>query len=261
MALLTNAIASSSARGLDLTVSNGIPGDSAKPEALDLADGRLRPFRDKMEPPRIFVGGELRLAVQDKLTLHPGQVGAFLFQHDPRFGLDQPVCIGPPHHRGLKHFGVLAKPRLDLDWRAPDAADLEHVIVAPAVNVITVVVPQEGIAGAKPAVDHGTAGALRIVSVVFRRGVTADDELPAFALPHRLAVFANDPGLIAGNDASAGAGPQVIGAVGDEVVERLGLANTVEDHGTGERLPLSQDVGGQRLATRNAQTKRGEIGF
>ena len=137
----------------------------AQLEALDFAGGGLRQLRHELDPARIFVRRELVFHV---LLQRRGEIGVCATvgsQHDISLGLDQPVLVGLPDHRGFEHRRVGSKRRLDFERRDPDAADLEHVVAAAAVGEIAVVALDVLVAAARPGPEKGVAAFFAVVPV------------------------------------------------------------------------------------------------
>ncbi len=69
---------------------------------------------------------------------------------------------------------------LDLDRRAPDAADLQHVVAAALVDEIAVGILAIGVAGVQPAVHHRLGGLLGLVPVILGGRLGLDPQTAAF---------------------------------------------------------------------------------
>src|SRR6266446_7998344 len=137
----------------------------AQLEALDLASRGLGELRAKFDPARIFVRRQRRL---DVLLQRPRQLLAGLvgrLEHDKGLGLDQLVLVRPGDDRRLQHVWMGAERAFDLERRDIDAADLEHVVAPPAIDVVTALILYVFVAGAGPFAQESLARALAVVPI------------------------------------------------------------------------------------------------
>src|SRR6185312_10486899 len=93
--------------------------------------------------------------------------------------LGQPVAVLVADDGGFEHRWVGDQRLLDLERRDPDAADLEHVVAAPAIAVIALGVADIGVAGMGPLAAEGAARFLALVPVAVAGARAADDQLAA----------------------------------------------------------------------------------
>ncbi len=150
---------------------------------------------------------------------------------------------------------------LDLDRRAPDAADLQHIVAAAVVDEEAVGILAIGVTGVEPALDHCLGGLLGLVPVVLGRRFRADPQPPAGAPRHRLAVLVDDLDLIARHRLAAGAWLVVVEPVADEDVQALGRADAVQDHRARLLLPAAKDVRGQGFGRRDTGADAGKVAW
>ena len=127
-----------------------------------------------------------------------------LGEHDPGLGLDQPVIVGAAYDGGLQHRLMGDQAGLDLDRGNPDAADLEHVVGAPAAHVTAGLVDGVGVAGAQPFTVEGCGGALGLVPVFGDEGLPADQQVAGLAGRHVASVVAHEAHLVTGYGRAAG---------------------------------------------------------
>src|SRR5437879_8404150 len=98
-------------------------------------------------------------------------------EHDKSLRLDQVLVVFPRDDRSLEHRGMSNDRGLDLRRRNPDAADLEHVVVAPAVYVVARFIAPVLVAAARPFAHEGGARLRPVVPVRHRRRRAFDEEL------------------------------------------------------------------------------------
>src|SRR5450756_2002464 len=79
--------------------------------------------------------------------------------------LDQTFLIEATNDGRLDDVGMFDKFRFNLEWRALDAANLQHVIAAVAVVEIALRVTTTGVSGIEPAIDHRRRAAFGIVPI------------------------------------------------------------------------------------------------
>ena len=70
---------------------------------------------------------------------------------------DQPVGVFLADDGGFQHRLVRDQRRLDVEWRHPHAAYLEHVVGAPAVAVVALGIAAILVAGVRPLAGEGAA--------------------------------------------------------------------------------------------------------
>ena len=146
---------------------------------------------------------------------------------------------------------MLKQDALDLGRRDPLARDLEHIIRPTAVGKIAGFVLGIGIAGVHPVAQHGLGRLLGIVPVRGGPGLAPNQQATHLADSHRLPAFIYNFGLIAGNRASAGAGPVIVQTVGNKNMQHFGRANSVQNRQAGVLLPAPEHFGRQGLAGRD----------
>src|ERR1700722_2869096 len=118
-------------------------------EPLNLPRRRLRQFVAELDPARIFPEPDARLYVLLQFRDEPFGRRAGL-KNDIGLGLLQSVSVALRRDGRLQHFGVCNQRLLDFEGRYPDAADLEHVVGAPAVAVTSACKLLVLVAGARP---------------------------------------------------------------------------------------------------------------
>src|SRR5580704_9057511 len=175
-------------------------------EALNFAGRGFRQLGAEFEPARIFVGGELLLAV----ILQGAREGVARlvrrFEHHERLGLDQPVVVGPADHGGFEHVGVALQHALDLERRHIHAGDLEHVVAPAAVDEVAVVVLDIFVARARPFAEKGAARLLAIVPIHHRAGRSTHLQLTHLAgFGNDITVVIDQTEVVAGERLAAGA--------------------------------------------------------
>jgi hypothetical protein len=181
-----------------------------------------------------------------------------LLQHDEGLGLQQAVLVLSGHHRRLQHSGMGGERRLHFERRNPDAADLEHVVRAPAIGVAGVSIASIFVAGARPlALECRTALDPLVPIAVARRG-TAHIEFADLAVRNRLHPVVEQPQFIAGHRLARRAIDDVAGRIGEEDMQHFGRADAIENIDAETRAPRLADMFRQRLASRcaDAQARR-----
>src|SRR5215210_4890667 len=150
---------------------------------------------------------------------------------------------------------------LDLDRGDPEAADFDHVVRAALVPVEAVLVHPVPITGEEPLALHGLLGLLVVAPVVRRGGITLDREISRLAWLHGISSLVQYLGLITRHGLAAGAGFDLFGRVGDEDVQHLRRADTVENDRAEHLFPAPPYACWQRLRRRDAQANGGEVVF
>src|SRR5262245_6044409 len=144
-----------------------------QPETLNLAGCRLRQVAAKLDPARVLVGRELGLAMllQRQHQLITSAVRRL--EHDESLRLDQRLLVRPRHHGCFEHIRVALQRAFDLERRDVDAADFQHVVTPPAVDIVAVLVLQVLVTGACPFAQEGRARLVTVVPVHDRAGRAA----------------------------------------------------------------------------------------
>src|ERR671933_1169882 len=154
-------------------------------DAPDLAGERLRQVVDELDPARV---GVRRQPVADEVLDVLGHVVAGLValgEHDERLDHVAALLVGRGHGGGLAHRRVLQAGRLDLEGTDAIAGGDDHVVGAPGVPDVAVLVLHRGVLGVEPLAAEVRLGVLRAVPVaerVVRVGARAQADLPALAL-------------------------------------------------------------------------------
>src|SRR5687767_12377564 len=139
--------------------------------------------------------------------------------------------------------------RLHLGRRHIDAAHLEHVVGAAAVDVIAVLVDAVLVAAARPRTLEGVLRFLALVPVHDRGGRAADLQLAQLArLGDDAALIVDKAKPVAGYRLPRAARTYVAGTVGKEDVQHLGGADAIQQLGTGALGPALEDFWGKRFA-------------
>src|SRR5947207_981464 len=102
----------------------------AQLETLNLAGGGLGQLGKKLDPARKFVVREMPLDVLLDCGAQRGIGNLPGPQDDESLRLDQLLVILLSDDGRLEHRGMRDDGGLDLGWRNPDTADLEHIVVA-----------------------------------------------------------------------------------------------------------------------------------
>src|SRR6266581_419854 len=128
--------------------------------ALDLAGDGLRQLGHELDVVRVLEALKAGLAVLLQLGRERVTAGRCIGPGDDE-GLDLGEAVDlDADHRAFRHRPVLEERRLDLDWRDPQAADLDHVVRAAFVPVVTAVVDTVAVAGEEPVADEAPLGLL-----------------------------------------------------------------------------------------------------
>ena len=118
--------------------------------------------------------------------------GLSVFEDDEGLWLDQTFLIKATNDGRLDDVGMFDKFGFNLEWRAPDAANLQHVIAAAAVVEIAPRVTTTGVSGIEPAIDHRRRGAFGIVPITARRSISRNEQLTALVVADLDPVLVND---------------------------------------------------------------------
>ena len=145
---------------------------------------------------------------------------------------------------------------LDLERADVHAADLQHVVAAPAVGVAAVGVAHVLVAALGPAALEGLARLGAVAPVHHGCAGTLDVQVARLAVGHRLAVVAAQLHRVARHRPAGAAIAHLLGPVGQEDVQHLGGADAVDDVDAEVRLEALAQLGRQRLAGRGHQPKR-----
>src|SRR5204863_9005492 len=119
----------------------------------------------ELDPARVLVRSKLLLHVL--LDLAHERIVSLVrrTQDDERLRLDEPLVILPADDGRFQHRRMADDGRLDLRGRDPEAADVDHVVVAPAVDVVAGLVASVLFVATRPLAPEGGALLLPIVPV------------------------------------------------------------------------------------------------
>src|SRR5260221_368196 len=109
-------------------------------EPLDLSRRGLRQLGEELDPARILVGSELVLDVLPERRLQRVGPRVALLENDVGLGLDELVLVFGADYRRFQHRFVRDESGFDFSGRDVDTRDLQHVVRAPAVYVVAVLV-------------------------------------------------------------------------------------------------------------------------
>src|SRR5206468_3042407 len=201
----------------------------AKLEALDLPGRRLGQLAHELDPARVLVRREPALDV----LLHGGFEGfarrLALLEDDEGLRLDQAVVVLVADHRRFEHCLVADEGGLDLRGRDIEAGDSQHVVGAPGVYKVTVLVLPEFVAAPEPGADEGRAAFLAIVPVIRRTCRSVHLELADLALPYRSSLLVHQAQLVSGYGLPGRAVAHISWPGADEHVQHLGRADALQD--------------------------------
>ena len=140
--------------------------------------------------------------------------------HDERQAHLAEARVGHPHHRHPADRGVGEEQVLDLGRVRVEAADDEHVFLAPDDAEAAALVERAEVAGVQPTIGVDRACRLRrVVEVAPHHAVAPDQHLARLSQRLRLAVVVGDA------DLEAGTGPTDGGGDGLEVVVGAGAGD------------------------------------
>src|SRR5579859_370151 len=100
------------------------------------------------------------------------------------------------HNCRFQHLLVRNQRRLHLYRRNPLPADFEHVVRAPAVPEIAVLVLVIFVAGLNPGAENRILRALVLIPVLRAGAIAGDEEVTNLALRHLLALLVHNARLI-----------------------------------------------------------------
>src|SRR5262245_12471462 len=218
----------------------------AEPLAVDLPAIVPREGIRELDLARVLVGREAPL---DELLqvagegLARGLAGA---QDDERLRLHEPRLVAPADDGALEDGGVAEEAVLDLDGGHEGASHLEEVVAAPAVVVEALGVAAEEVPAHGPVAPEGRARLVAVVPVAERRRAPAHPEGAELPGGDVVSVGADEPRLVARDDAAEGSRSDLAEAVRDVDVEHLGRADPVEDLDAEGLLPAAVELGGER---------------
>src|SRR5262245_56814002 len=175
-----------------------------------------------MEPAWILVGRQLRLAVLHKLTFDPIGIRTVLVDDDPGFRPDEPISVGSTDDCSLNHARMLGKQGLDLEWRAPSAADLEHVVATPAIYVVAAGILGEDVSRFDPTTARRSSLVPRMLRPAVGDRCAANVELAGLTGSRRPPRMVQNSRLVPRNHSTTGARRRVLAAIRYENVKRLG---------------------------------------
>src|SRR6267378_2117200 len=144
----------------------------------------------------------------------------------------------------------------DLRGRDVEARDSQHVVGAPGVYKVTLLVLPELVAAPEPGADKGRAAFLAVVPVVRRTCRSAHLELADLALPYRSSLLVDQAQLVSGYGLPGRAVAHISRPGADEHVQHLGRTDALQDVDAGSLFPAPAHVGRQRLAGRDAKAQR-----
>src|ERR1700730_3475538 len=134
-------------------------------QSSQLARRGARQLVAKLDPAWILVRRHSRLDEFLQLICQGRTRNARILQHDERLRLHQRLRVRRTDHCGLTHLRMFQQPRLDLEGRYPDTADLEHVVRAARKVTVALGVAHILVAGLQPPTDKRAAGRFAIVPV------------------------------------------------------------------------------------------------
>src|SRR5579859_7882429 len=111
---------------------------------------------------------------------------------------------------------------LDLHWRDPLAAHLEHIIRTASIPVETVFILIILIASVNPVAINRVFGLFVLVPILRSDAVATNQQVADIALWHGLPCLVGNHCLIAGYQLARTAGANLTGAIADKDVEYLG---------------------------------------
>src|SRR5207302_623895 len=108
--------------------------------ALDLPGHRLRKLRDELDPARVLIRSDAPL--HERLEFLGELVRRLLavLQQNESLGFDELVLVLRADDSALEHRGMLHERGLDLGRRDPLPRYLEHVVAAPLIGEVTVLI-------------------------------------------------------------------------------------------------------------------------
>src|SRR5260370_36203717 len=197
-------------------------------EALDLAGRGLGQLAQEVDPARRLVAAEALAPPVSKLGRESVRPRRPVAEHAVGVRLGEAVGVAPADPRDLQDGRMIAERRLHLRRRHPHAADLQHVVGAPAEEEVAVGVLVEHVAGAEPVALHGGLRPLVAIPVAGRGRVALDQEMADHTGGHRTAMGVDQARLEAVNHLPARAGARRPGPGGDDVVPLLGRSPQVD---------------------------------
>src|SRR5262245_32555667 len=231
----------------------------AEPLAVDLPAIVPREGIRELDLARVLVGREAPLDELLQIAgegLARGLAGA---QDDERLRLHEPRLVAPADDGALEDGGVAEEAVLDLDGGDEGASHLEEVVAAPAVEVEALRVAAEEVPAHGPVAPEGRARLVAVVPVAERRRAPAHPEGAELPGGDVVSVGADEPRLVARDDAAEGSRSDLAEAVRDVDVEHLGRADPVEDLDAEGLLPAAVELGGERLPGRDADPQAREV--
>ena len=237
----------------------GSVGRLAEFEAADFSGGGAGELGDKFEAAGAFVVGEARGDEVEKIGdegVVAGKAGA---ENDEGDGLGEMVLVFVCHDGDLGDGFVFEENVFDFGRAEPDARDLEHVVGATGEPVVAIGVLIVAIASGNPMTLDDLFGALVAIPVSGTGGVAFEPEDAVFAGGDGIALFIEDFGFVAGNDAARGTVTDFAGDVGNKDVKSFRGADAIEDLETETFSEAFTKSGGERFTGGDAETNAGEI--
>ena len=180
-------------------------------------------------------------------------------KRDVRNSIGQPAGVRRAHYRGFRHVGMAEERILHFDRRNPHARDLQHVVGAAAVAIITVGIAQKLIAGDDPAAPFRASGKFRNPPILRERAGAAHPKVADLAHGGLGARVINNLCVIARYWKAAASRFALARPAGDEHVQHLGRANPVQNFQASRSFPTVENLCRQGFASGNALANRGEI--
>src|SRR6185437_8109204 len=123
---------------------------------------------------------------------------------------------------GLTHDRVFDKSVFEFDGAYPETVDLEHIVGAPGIPEVPILILVILIPGVEPVALESILALFMLVPIAGTDGVALDEQVADFADGNRTAMLVHQAGLAAGNNLAAGAGANCARAVSDEHVQGFG---------------------------------------
>ena len=191
----------------------------AQLETLNLPGRGLWQAIGELDPTRVL---ERSQAILDEGLQFFSQVvtGARVCDDDDEcLGLDQTLLIEGADHRGFENLVMCDQRRFDLEGRHPLTADLQHVIGAAAVDIVTLAVAQIFVTGARPGTVEGVEALSPLIPITNRGGLAVDLKLSHLTVDNFSALLVDDAQLIARDGRAAGAIVHVVDPVTQKYVQ------------------------------------------
>src|SRR5438093_423059 len=227
--------------------------------ALDLPGHRLRKLGYELDPARVLIRSDAPL--HEGLELVGELVRGLLtvLQQNEGLGFDELVLVLRADDSALEHLGMLHERGLDLGRRDPLPRYLEHVVAAPLIGVVAVLIEVVLVACDVPLSFERGLRLLVLVPVVRRTRVPGDPQISGLALVQVRAVIVDDLRAVPRHGRAARASLRFSRVVRDEDVQHLGGADAVEYFEPETVLPLIEERFRKRLSGADAHTQRGQV--